>query len=69
MLTLADHIDHLETVADLYEPRSGSDRLDILSDILADALHWCAAHEVDFKQALTRARYHFLEERLEAGLD
>lgn len=68
MLTIAEHIDHLETVADLYEARSGSYRQDILTDILTDALHWCAAHEIDFERALTRARRHFLEERLEAGL-
>ena len=55
-------IDH---IADIYEAISGSDRLDIACDLVADLAHWCASYNVDFSVALRRAQLHFDAEQAE----
>ncbi len=68
MLTLADRVERVQTMADLYEKDSGFDRLDFLTDLPADAMRWSAVHGIDFQQALKRGKVHFSEGRHVVGL-
>ena len=43
-----------------------ADEESLLTDILTDARHWCAAHDVDFETKLITSEYNFNEERGEA---
>jgi hypothetical protein len=67
--TIASRVTRIETIADDYESVSGSDRLDIATDLMADLAHWCAAHRVDFDRAVGRVPVHVAAERAEEGLD
>ncbi len=49
----------IEVIARLFEGTSGSGRLDIATDLLADLEHWCRQERVDFDLALRRAQTHF----------
>jgi hypothetical protein len=55
----------IDDVADIYEAVSGSDRLDIACDLVADLAHWCAWYNIDFSVALRRAQLHFDAEQAE----
>ena len=68
MLKVADHAERVQTLADLYEKAFGFDRLDFLTDLLADAMHWSAVHGINFQRALERGKLHFAEERHDKGL-
>ena len=68
MLRVADRVERAQAVADLYEKDSGFDRLDFLTDLLADAMHWSAVHNINFQRALKRGKLHFSEERHDEGL-
>ncbi len=35
---------------------------EVLTDLLADLMHYCDARQVDFASALERARRHYVEE-------
>jgi hypothetical protein len=66
--TIADRVTRIDTIADLYGSASGSHRLDIVADLMADSAHWCAAHSIDFDQAVRTAHLHAAAERAETGL-
>jgi hypothetical protein len=57
--TVSSGVARIDEIADGYEAVSGSDRLDIASDLVADLAHWCTKHKVDFGVALRRAQLHF----------
>lgn len=42
-----------------FRRQTGSDLEDALSDLLADAMHWCDRNEIDFDNELDRARGHY----------
>lgn len=42
--------------------QTGSDGEDALSDFLADAMHWCDRHGLDFDAEVERARMHYKAE-------
>jgi hypothetical protein len=65
MRTISNGVARIDAIADGYEAISGSDRMDIASDLVADLAHWCARHKVDFGAALRRAQLHFDAERAE----
>jgi len=39
------------------------DREDVLRDMLADMMHFCLGHEIDFMDRVAHASEHFDEER------
>jgi hypothetical protein len=47
----------------LFEQLTGCDREDALSDLLCDLMHWSGREGYDFNLQLSRATYHFEEER------
>jgi hypothetical protein len=65
MRTNSSPVGRLDEIADSYEAVSGTDRLDIASDLVADLAHWCAKHKVDFNTVMRRAQLHFDAEQAE----
>lgn len=63
--TLATRIARIDAIADQSTSLSGTDRLDVATDLVADLLHWCTFHGIDFSVVLRRAQLHFEEEQLE----
>jgi hypothetical protein len=51
---------HAETTGEDFDPADQS--LTNLACLMADILHWCAKHKVDFSDAERLARIHFDEE-------
>ena len=49
----------------VYSKTSSEEPETLLSDFLADVMHWADEHKVDFEVALERARYNYEEEKLE----
>lgn len=47
--------------------KTGSDEEDVVSDLLADLMHWCDRHDISFEDELARARFHYEAET--AGAD
>jgi hypothetical protein len=65
--TIADHLSHIDTIFDSYEPRSGDDPLAFITDLLVDAALWCMANGTDFAVALRRGQAHATYEWGEAA--
>jgi hypothetical protein len=65
--TIATRVARIEDIALSRERISGSDRLDVAADLLADLQHWCRANRTNFDHALRRARMHFDAESLGPG--
>jgi hypothetical protein len=66
MAPIARQVASIDTVATLYRSKSGTDRLDIATDILVDLAHWCHTYGIDLDRAMARMRYHVEAERAEA---
>ena len=43
----------------MFQDWTGSDAEDAVSDLLADLMHWCDRHGVDFDTELRRAQGHY----------
>jgi hypothetical protein len=41
---------------------TGADLCDAVSDLLADIMHWCDRHDIDFDHELERAKGHYHDE-------
>ncbi len=46
----------------IFQSKTGSDDEDLLSDFIADLMHWARQNNYDFDAALTRGRDHFIAE-------
>jgi hypothetical protein len=42
-----------------FRGQTGADIEDVVSDLLADLMHWCDRHEQDFDLELQRAQGHY----------
>jgi hypothetical protein len=47
---------------DAFEAATGTDREDVLCDLLTDLMHWADRHRFDFEAAFWRAEDHYREE-------
>lgn len=52
---------------DFYERDKGTDKLNRVTDLLADLMHYCAQNGMTFDNELRKARDHFAAEAEEAG--
>ncbi len=50
--SIATRVSRIADIAESYERISGSNRLDVAADLLADLQHWCRAHRINFDHAL-----------------
>ena len=51
----------------VFQRRTGADRADALSDLLADLMHWCDRSGREFRAELRRARSHYAAETAAAS--
>lgn len=47
---------------DEFQKATGTDREDVLCDLLTDLMHWADRHRFDFEAAFWRAEDHYREE-------
>lgn len=47
-----------------FRKRTGTDQGDAVADLLADLMHYCDRHGMDFSHELARAEQHYGEETL-----
>ena len=56
------HVTTAENILTEFKRQSGGDEDSILSDLLADLMHWCKVFDRNFDRELSRARNHFVQE-------
>ena len=56
-----ERAERAEKAIELYDDGEGDDNT-YLNDLLADLMHWCDRHEVDFDHALRIAKDHYWAE-------
>ena len=59
--------ERIRAVLDLYKKLTGSEDDCLLTDLLADLAHHCDNTGQDFKEALSSAQQHYLDESEEAA--
>ncbi len=63
--TIATRVQRVERIATAYASASGTVPEAVITDVLADMLHYCDAYGVGFAACLMRAQGHFTVEQIE----
>jgi len=64
---ISDRLRRVDLIIDLYAPFSGTERQEVISDIMADIFHYAAAHAISVATVTERALLHWEAEGREAA--
>lgn len=56
--TIISRVRRIDGVVSAYEPISGDDPQEAITDIVADIVHWCSVNDIRFEDVLRVARQH-----------